>query len=211
MTFPKGNGQDCPRAWELMPWVLQNSAPQEQNEWLSHHVAHCDSCRQEYAQQARLQRALSLPSDIPMDVNAGLGRLMDRLDAPVVEEAPFRPRYGNWFSRALVAVVLIQALGIGMLSLKSWSTTGTAPYRTLSQAATSVPADAIRVVPDATMTLSDWDALLRGLRLQIVGGPNDVGAFTVTPTHPSSTAQSMLQQLRATPGIRLAEPVAATP
>jgi len=97
------------------------------------------------------------------------------------------------------------------LSLKSWSTTGTAPYRTLSQAATSVPADAIRVVPDATMTLSDWDALLRGLRLQIVGGPNDVGAFTVTPTHPSSTAQSMLQQLRATPGIRLAEPVAATP
>ncbi len=211
MTFPMNSGQDCLRAWEAMPSVLQHGASHEQSEWLNEHMAHCDACRAEYVQQGHLQRAMSLPSDISVDASAGLKRLMGRIDAPDLEEVPLRFRSANWLSRALVAVVLIQALGIGALSLKSWSTSGTPLYRTLSQEAVSTPPDALRVVPDATMTLADWNALLRALQLQVVGGPNDVGAYTVAPTSPASAAQHTLQRLRATKGIRLAEPVTVKP
>jgi hypothetical protein len=211
MTFPKSSGRDCVRAWDAMPWVLQNSATQEQSEWLEGHLAHCESCRTEFAQQRRLQLAMSLPTDISIDANTGLKRLLNRLDTPDIQEAPRRSRSGNWMNRALVAAVLIQALSIGALGVKLWSSGGGPTYRTLSQESAPATPGAIRVVPDTAMTMADWNALLHTLRLQVVGGPNDVGAYTVAPTSPMSTAPHALQQLRAARGIRLAEPVTVTP
>lgn len=214
MTFPMNTSQDCLRAWEAMPWVLQDSATQEQSEWLKNHLAHCESCRAEFAQQTRLRRAMSLPSDIPVDANAGLNRLLSRLDAPMPQESlPFRsrPRSGNWLARAMVAAVLIQAIGIGVLGAKLLSTGNSPAYHTLSQEPSPVASGAIRVVPDANMTLTDWNALLHSLQLQVVGGPNDVGAYTVVPARSNSATQHTLQKLRGTRGIQLAEPVASTP
>lgn len=212
MTFPKGSGRDCARAWEAMPWVLQQNAPHEQSEWLMEHLAACESCRAEFEQQSRLRRAVSLPSDLPIDANVGLKRLLARLDAPEPQILPLRARSGGWLTRALVAAVLIQALGIGALGMKLWSEGESPVYRTLSQeTASPSPPGAIHVVPDAGMKLADWNALLRTLQLQVVGGPNDVGAYTVVPMHAASITGSTLQQLRATRGIRLAEPVTDAP
>ena len=205
------NSVDCAHAWEAMPWVLQDSAPQEQGEWLLNHLAHCESCRAEYAQQSRLRLAISLPSDIPVDPSAGLRRLLNRLDTSVPEEMPVRVRSGTWLTRALVAAVLIQALGVGALGVKLWSADQSPAYRTLSETPSPAPSGAIRVVPDATMKLADWDALLHALGLRVVDGPNEVGAYMVAPASPTSTARHALQQLRATRGIRLAEPVNAVP
>jgi hypothetical protein len=214
MTFPMNTSQDCLRAWEAMPWVLQNSATHEQSELLKSHLARCESCRAEFAQQTRLRQAVSLPSDIPVDANAGLNRLLNRLDAPQLKETlPLASHSGHWLMRAMVAAVLIQAIGLGVLGARLWST-GSSPapaYRTLSQESAPVAPGAIRVVPDANMTLTDWNALLHSLQLQVVGGPNDVGAYMVAPKSSSAMTQHTLQQLRATRGIQLAEPVATTP
>ena len=149
--------------------------------------------------------------DVPVDADVGLGRLLARLDMPDPQELRLRSRPGNWLSRALVAAVLVQALGLGVLGVKLWSGGGDPSYRTLSQETLPAAPGAIRVVPDAGMTLADWNALLHALRLQVVSGPNDVGAYTVAPVSSASTAQHALQQLRTTRGILLAEPVAVTP
>lgn len=134
MTFPKGSsGTDCIRAWDTMPWVLQSSATQEQGEWLQNHLAYCESCSTEFAQQSRLKHALSLPVDISVDANAGLKRLLGRLDTAGAQDESFRRRSGSWLSRALVAAVLIQAVGIGTLAMKLRSTGNSPQYRTLSQ------------------------------------------------------------------------------
>ncbi|HZX69454.1 MAG TPA: zf-HC2 domain-containing protein [Rhodanobacter sp.] len=211
MTSPLDSGRDCVRAWDLMPWVLQDNAPQEQAAWLQDHLAHCASCGAEFAQQSRLRQAVSLPSDIPLDANIGLGRLLARLDTPDARDWRLRARSGNWLTRALVAAVLIQALAIGALGAKLWSSGGVPLYRTLSQQPAPAAAGTIRVVPDAAMTLAHWNTLLHTLQLQVVGGPNEVGAYTVAPTSPASTTQQAVQQLRATRGIRLAEPVYSAP
>ncbi|WP_426688565.1 anti-sigma factor family protein [Rhodanobacter ginsengiterrae] len=216
MMFQTNSGRDCARAWEAMPWVLQGSAPPEQGEWLMAHLVHCESCRAEFARQSRLQLAMSLPSDIPLDANVGLKHLLSRLDAPVPQETPVRPRAAGWVTRALVAAVLVQAIGIGALGMKLWSEGGPAPYHTLSESPSpagsgTIAAGSIHVVPDASMTLANWNALLHTLGLQVVGGPNDVGAYTVVPRHSTATKPDVLQQLRAARGIRLAEPVTTTP
>jgi hypothetical protein len=211
MTLPMDTSQDCLRAWEAMPWVLQESATPEQSEWLKGHLAHCESCHAEFDQQNRLRLAMSLPTDVRVDAHVGLLHLMNRIDAAEHDASPYRVRAGNWLARGLVAAVLIQAIGIGVLGAKLYSYGEKPVYRTLSQQAAPVGPGAIRVVPDANMTLTDWNAVLHTLHLQVVAGPNDVGAYTVALVNNTANTQQAVQQLRATRGIRLAEPIASAP
>jgi hypothetical protein len=210
--MPTDTGRECGRAWEAMPWVLQDSAPQEQTEWLMSHLADCDGCRAEFEQQKRLRLAMSLPADVSIDPELGLRRLLARIDAPALVTAPARAAGGSWLTRALVAAVLIQAVGLGMLGARFWAEGTPQPvYRTLSQDAAPMPAGAIHVVPDNGMKLADWNTLLRSMQLQVIGGPNDVGAYTVMPAGGAAASTQAVQHLRAAHGIRLAEPVNANP
>lgn len=212
MRMPTDTGRECGRAWEAMPWVLQDSAPQEQTEWLMSHLADCDGCRAEFEQQKRLRLAMSLPADVSIDPELGLRRLLARIDAPALVTAPARAAGGSWLTRALVAAVLIQAVGLGMLGARFWAEGTPQPvYRTLSQDAAPMPAGAIHVVPDNGMKLADWNTLLRSMQLQVIGGPNDVGAYTVMPAGGAAASTQAVQHLRAAHGIRLAEPVNANP
>lgn len=210
MKLPTDIGKDCARAWEAMPWSLQHSATPDQDDWLNQHLVHCEACRAEFEQQSRLRLAISLPPDISVDADAGLRRLLARIDAPDTHAAPQRTRT-NWVTRALVAAVLVQAIGIGVLGARLWSETNQADYRTLSQTAAPLPTGAIHVVPDDAMKLADWNTLLHTFRLQVIGGPNEVGAYTVVASDGSRSPKDTLQKLRTTHGIRLAEPVATTP
>ena len=207
MNFPISSGGDCARAWETMPWALQDGSSPERRAWLAEHLSHCEACSAEFAQQRRLKRALSLPVDIPVDAEAGLQRLLDRVDMePLGESAAVRTGSGKWLTRALAAAVLLQALGIGALGLRWWSEQSP-QYRTLSQPALSAAPGAIRVVPASGMKVADWDKLLRNLKLKVVSGPNDVGAYMVVPADNDDTPRHALQQLRSSRGILLAEPV----
>jgi hypothetical protein len=205
-------GKECSHAWELMPWILQDSATEEEQQWLFAHVAKCPSCSAEFAQQSRLSRALALPPAHAPDPALGLQRLLSRIDAPQPAVPPVAAhrerRAGSWALRALAAVALVQAIGLGAMGLKLSAPQPQQEYRTLSSAQTSpTQHDAIRVVPDASMTVAQWDRLLRLQQLQVVGGPNAMGAYTVVSAQPASLAppEQTVQQLRATPGIRLAE------
>jgi hypothetical protein len=211
MTIQMNSGKDCARAWEIMPWALQSTAPREQCDWLMHHLAQCEACSAEFAQQSRLRCALSLPMDIPVDADAGLKHLLERLDAPEPDTTPARLwSSGNRLTRALTVAVLVQAIGIGALGVRLWS--DQAPrYRTLSQPALLEPAGAFRVVPATGMKLADWNKLLHDLGLRVIDGPNDVGAYAVVPIGDDVSSASALRRLRADRDIRLAEPVDDTP
>jgi hypothetical protein len=216
MTFQKDIGRDCPRAWEAMPWVLQGDASPVQSAWLNMHLSECRACREEFAQQERLHTAMSLPSDLPIDAEAGLARLLSRIDeADPQRILPRRLAASSWLTRGLVAAVLIQAVGIGVLGIKlnGEGSEHAAPpvYRTLSQDAAPAAAGSIHVVPASTMKVAEWDSLLRQYHLRVVGGPNDVGAYTLVSIDGNPATSQTVQGLRANPAIRLAEPVSGTP
>lgn len=217
MTFQKDIGRDCSRAWEAMPWVIQGGAPPAQGAWLNMHLAECEACREEFAQQERLRAALDMPTDLPIDPEAGLARLLARIDEGDPQRVtPLRRAVSsNWLTRCLVAAVLVQAVGIGVLGIKlggERSGQGTAPvYRTLSQESAPAIPGSLRVVPASTMKVADWNALLQQYHLRVVGGPNDVGAYTVVPTEANAATTQILQALRANRAVRLAEPITGSP
>lgn len=209
MAFPSNPDRDCLLAWEAMPDALQGDLTTRQGEWLDGHLARCGPCREQFAQQQRLQRAMSLPVDLPIDMEAGLQRLLARLDEPGIPQ-PGLSRPAGLTTRVLVAAMLLQAIGLGVMGARLWSLEPAPAYRTLGQDVAPAPAGAIRLVPDPAMTLADWDALLDRNGLRVAAGPNEVGAYTVVP-HPEARREALLQRLRATGGILLAEPVAGSP
>jgi hypothetical protein len=208
ITIPSNKGADCMRAWESMPAVLQERAAPQQGEWLKTHVAVCSSCREAFEQQGRLRVALSLPTDLPLDAEVGLRRLLDRIDAAEREAMPTQlPARAGWLQQGLLAAVIIQAVGLSVVAAKLWILDQAPAYRTLSEEPVTAPAGTIRVVPDAAMALTDWNALLHVLRLRVVGGPDAAGAYIVAPMNSAATTPHLLQQLRATHGVRLAEAI----
>jgi hypothetical protein len=214
------------RAWEALPWVVNGRATPEQARWVADHVAGCEDCRAELAWQQRLHDALATPTDVAATAStsdpaaeAGLQRLLARLDDAVEEQpAPVSPVIvtpprSHRLTWALAAAVFVQAIGLGVMSLQLGSV-GDAGYRTLSEGpGPSAPAATLRVLPDSMMTLAQWQALLQALELQVVSGPNASGAYALAPA-PSATPLprvGALARLRASPGIRLAEPIGTSP
>lgn len=217
MTRPTPAGRDCARAWEAMPWVIQATASREQETWLEDHVATCDDCRMAFEQQRQLARAVQLPHDVPLDPEQGLQRLLARLDVDDPQKAEPAPRTASngWLLRSLAAAVVLQAIGLGALGLKLWASpdapTAPANYRTLSNDAPAAPHGAIHVVPDKTLDMQAWNAVLQAQHLRVVDGPNGVGAYTVVAADSAVTPKQAAERLRGTRGIRFAEPVAGAP
>lgn len=201
------------RVWESLPWVVNGQATPEQACLVANHLGHCEDCRAELALQQRLRSALVANEDEPQEsVDSGLLRLLERIDEATQAQATVPPPWASRrMTQALVAAVLVQAVGLGVLGLDRWRAGSGDAYRTLAEAR-SVQGRWL-VVPDATMTLAQWQALLQAQGLQVAGGPNAAGAYTLGPAAgaASQPAAATLSRLRALPQLRLAEPLAGAP
>ena len=200
--------------WEAIPWIVNGRATPAQERLVAAHVAQCEDCRNELELQRRLQAALGAePGALGEDpehaeVEAGLRRLLVRLDDAPEQPQP-RPASaapGRRLTLALVAAVVVQAVGLGVLGLRQ-APADTADYQTLSD--TQPARGTLRVLPDTAMTLAEWQAMLQALGLQVVQGPNAAGAYALAPAPdaPARASAEAVARLRATPGIRMAEPI----
>lgn len=231
MTSTHDDGREHLLVWEALPWIINGSATPQQRELVARHLPRCADCQAEHAHQQALRRAVSSApaAAAPPDAEAGLAKLFARIDgagavdaafdssanatapAPLEETLPRRRAAGGPLTYALAACVLVQAVGLGWMgSTLARRDAAQADYRTLSLPAPAGAGRApmARVVPDAGMALSDWNALLHRHRLQVVEGPNQVGAYGLAPSAGAAPpADGWLERLRAAPGVRLAEPV----
>lgn len=233
------------RAWEALPWVVNGRATPEQARWVAEHIERCEDCRAELAWQQRLHSALAtsdvaaeVVAGVAADVAAhmaaddaaaaaadsGLQRLLARIDdagqeqplptAPMATAAASTSR-SHRLTWALAAAVVVQAVGLGVMSLQFGGGNNGDGYRTLSEmpGSAAAPAATLRVLPDASMTLAQWQGLLQSLDLQVISGPNAGGAYALAPASAAGLMprDGALARLRANPGIRLAEPIGSTP
>jgi hypothetical protein len=166
----------------------------------------------ELAWQRALREALAQPQPPRTDVDAGLKRLMRRID-----QAEAAPAAGSVRRRGtgplvgwLVAAVVVEAVGLSMLGAGLLWRDAAPAYQTLSAPAGEPGSVALRIVPAPTLRADELQALLRGLELQIVSGPNAAGAYGLALQSRDAGAQQVAAKvaaLRAAPGMRLVEPV----
>lgn len=168
------------------------------------------------AWQRALRQAMAEPQPPLTDADAGLKRLMRRIDeaeggsAPVAAGRVRRSGSGPlvpWLAAAVVVEAIgLSVLGAGLL----WRDASPAAYQTLSAPAGEPAGIALRIVPAPNLRADELQALLRGLELQIVSGPNAAGAYGLALQARDANGQQVAAKvaaLRAAPGMRLVEPV----
>jgi hypothetical protein len=208
------------RAWEAIPWVVNGSATAEQQHLLDAHLSRCADCRSELAHQRELQSVIaSAPqAAAASDVDTSLQRLFARIDraseadlpAPAVTPRRKVPRTSaSGLTAWLAAAVVVEALALALLGVGLLVRPEPAPgYATLSDDAPNRGAT-IRIVPAPSLRIDDLQRLLQLLNLQVVAGPNSVGAYDLAPQGEQPARELQISTLRADPGLRLVEPIDA--
>ena len=216
------------QAWDLIPWIVNGSAPQSEQLAVQAHLDGCADCRQELEFQRQLQAAMALQSTAEIDMQDSWQRLRRRLDGAArpddtARSGRHRRRYaGRGALPWLVAAMVLQAIGLGALGAAWWSRPGAPPaipagaaaaYRTLSAPQALPPAATIRAVFAPGVTMAQVQAMLAAARLQVRAGPSEFGVWTLGPAADSSAAatEAALRELRATSAVQFAEALAGAP
>jgi hypothetical protein len=216
------------QTWDLIPWIVNGSAPESERLAVQAHLEGCADCRQELEFQRQLQAAMTVQSTPEIDIRDSWQRLRSRLDASVRPEVAARSgqrrarTVGKAWMPWLVAAMVVQAIGLGALGAAWWSRPmasasmpagAASAYRTLSAPEAGVPAATIRVVFAPDVSVAQLQAVLAAARLQVRAGPSEVGVWTLGPAGDSSRAatEAVLRELRAQSEVRFAEAVAGAP
>jgi hypothetical protein len=158
----------------------------------------------------------SAPLPAADDVEAGLQRLFARIDKAHEEGQPVATGARQHAGRRaatpgltlwLAAAVVVEALALAVLGVGLVARSDGAPgYATLSDSAAGRGAT-IRIVPAPSMRIDDLQRVLQTLNLQVVAGPNSVGAYDLAPQAEQPARDLQISTLRADPGLRLVEPI----
>ncbi|RDV00422.1 zf-HC2 domain-containing protein [Trinickia dinghuensis] len=201
------------RVWDMLPWVVNGTASEAERHDVDTHLSECAYCREEFARQRRVQAVMSADAQPEVSVERGLERLLEQVDAHEQQAARNARESGTagsrrwaWAACGLAAMVLLEAGGLVELSAPHRSS---ATYHTLSSPDAGLPQAAIRLVVDPSMTAGKLQALLVSLKLQIVGGPNEDGVYSLGVLGRGHDIEKDIAALRAAPGVRFVEPADA--
>lgn len=205
--------------WDLIPWVVNGSADAAERQALEEHLPHCADCREEYAFQSRLHAGIAADAADarPLDAQAGLRQLFARADAAADADAfqaavsdAMQPRRFRLGSRALIAAVVVQAVGLALFAaLLLHRERSEARYETLTRAPAQLSHATIRLVPAPMLTLAELQALLAAEKLRIVESNAGGSIYGLAPDANASATETaeVVERLRRRPGILLAEAI----
>lgn len=200
-------------AWDLIPWLVNDSLDATQREHLERHLDECADCRGELHTQRELKQAMNSGTLVEAMPRASLQRLWERIDADSLQSreaatsaAPAPAPVARRFVAAAACIGLVAGAAL-TATFASWSDESPAGFRTVTDEAPVVANGAIRAVFAGELTLTELQSLLRDAQLQAVAGPTQGGVYTLLPATPRDTGAA-LAVLRAHPAVRFAEPAA---
>jgi hypothetical protein len=196
---------------ELLPWYVNGTLAGEELAAVEHHVGECLPCRMALKEERQLQSLVRQGHAAP-DMDDGLAALLRRVDR--LEQADGRrPRAPGSFAVSTWRLGLAAAAGASLVALLVWiaQSPGPGAGREAPFAPLSAPSDAagrrIDVVFDDDISSPEISAILSDLGVGIVGGPSDIGRYTVEiPQNDERDLETVLKGLRAHRGVRLAAP-----
>jgi hypothetical protein len=201
--------------WELIPWIVTGHAAEAECETVRVHCLHCSNCADELRFQQVLQLEMAKESGRDFDAERGWARLQRDIeirsddDGEEVLELSSRRVRPALRLRQVLAIMAVEALVLGLAGATLLHGSGRAgqPYQTLAANAQTPRGATVRLVVSPDLSIAQLATLLRSLKMQIVEGPSDLGAFALAPIDFDSETEAVVARLRATPGVRLAEPI----
>jgi hypothetical protein len=209
------------QAQELLPWYLTGRLDEDQQRTVDAHLRSCRLCQMDLEWQREMLGAYRVEDDHPADVDAGLARLLPRLERQRGLLDWFQLRAGalagavggglrQWQRTALVAQM-------GVIVILGWTVAvrdAPAPvegYRGLSaeNAPAAGAAPSLVVVFDPALSEGELRRIVRSAGARIVGGPTTSDGYLLAVDGADPAAA--LRSLRAQKGVRLVQSLRAGP
>ena len=195
--------------WHQLPWFVNGRLRAEARDAVQLHLADCAHCRAEVEQQERVRAAIVREEPERASAQESFEQLWSRISAAAPPKDAPRRTARRHLVRWLAAAVVIEAIGLGTLTLTDIPTLRRAPpvYQTLSNPAPQHGAPSIRAVFVSEVTLRDLQSLLARLQLRIVDGPTEAGVYTLAVDDAHRSVEATLADLRGNMFVRFAEPI----
>jgi hypothetical protein len=189
------------RAFELLPWLVNDTLTAAERGAVEAHVRSCLPCRRELKDQQRLLAALQTQPTVHVSEQNAYDRLADTLDE---RERPARDSPLAAFLRFGV----IATIGVAFVAVLLWLTPEQqrdGSYATLADTpAATARTPQIDVVFTRDTTASDIVRLLNAVDAEIVAGPSDVGRYGLRLRSGNDDVARTLERLMLDPHVRLA-------
>ena len=197
---------DHVRAFELLPWLVNDSLAASEREAVELHARTCIVCRRGIKEQQRLLAALHEQPIVHLSAQNAFDRLNSELDSGHhARHAPRDPAYLPFLRFGVVA-----AMGVALVGFLFWlapkSPSASGDYATLATAP-SGRGPHFDVIFSTDTTAAQIQALLDSIGGEIVAGPNDLGRYGVRVTGTADGTADLamtLERLSNDPHVRLA-------
>lgn len=197
------------RAFELLPWLVNETLHGDEREQVEQHLRDCLICRKELGSQHALAATVKDQPTLDWSVEQNFDALLRRIDTAAARSST---RYHRW--RTLLASPALlagaSATAVAIIVVAAWlGRAGTeaesfGSYSTLAQPSSSVLVDVI-FSPGTSET--QMRALLQELGATIVAGPSELGRYTIRVDGAEPRDVDMLvAELRGDPRVRFAGP-----
>jgi hypothetical protein len=167
------------QAFELLPWLVNGSLSGTELDSVQSHVRSCVTCRIAIREQQQLRAAIREQPTVPLSAEQGFEQLTRRLEESAVVTDILSARRLLGFSapaRLATAAVLLAAV-VGVAWLVDSGVDRTPQFTTLGEESAIEPR--IDLIFATWVSESDMRALLSDINATIVGGPSDIGRYTV--------------------------------
>jgi hypothetical protein len=207
-----GGPIDHASAFELLPWLVNDSLSAAEREAVELHARDCIACRREIKEQQRLFAALQAQPLVHLSAQNAFAELSSQLDGNRHERHERHERHA-WRDPAYVPFLrfgVVAALGVALVGLLLWITPGPpqspAGYATLATEPTARTAQLDLIFTEQT-TAAEMQALLDAIGGEIVAGPDDVGRYGVRLTSGAAgdaDLEGVLERLASDAHVRFA-------
>jgi len=209
VTSGRGAPLDHERAFELLPWLVNESLAVPEREAVELHARTCIVCRREIKEQQRLLAALRAQPTVHLSAQNAFDRLSSELDDGDAER--YRPPDPAYLP--LLRFGTVATLGVALVAFLFWLTPpappqGSADYTTLASEPVGRGAH-FDVIFTQETTAAEIQVLLDAIGGEIVAGPSAVGRYGVRVTSQGTAPRDLahtLDRLTHDPHVRLATP-----
>lgn len=198
------------QASELLPWLVNESLPEDEREAVLAHTRSCVICRRELDALESLQSAITrtgaaerIPAPDMREINARIDTLIERRG----RWRRWLTRCGEWLGNPWRTAFAVQAVVlVAVASALFWSPAPAPEFTTLTSPESTDGSTYLRVVVDPVFDDASARKFLSDNRLIVVEGPSSRGIYKLRPEEPSADLDAVAAELLRNPNILFAEP-----
>ena len=199
------------QAVELLPWLVNDSLAQQEQEAVRAHTQSCVICRRELHDLEQVRDSIFRASDSALIPEPDMRNINVRIDALIdrqnrgrellarlreVLDSPWRMAFA---AQSVVLIVLASVL--------FWPEPEGGEFATLTEAQNLADGQYIRVVFSPELQQSQITSMLDKYALTIVDGPSMRGVYTLGAANTKLNSDTVLSSLQGDPDVLFAQPV----